>query len=145
MVALSSYNACRTIIAVAYGRDIDCCIHSLLNSMNKENEMIEKQNTTVALEETAVQELVSRMRGELLRPGDAGYEQARQVYNAMIDKHPALIARGKDVADVIAAVNFARDHQLTLAIRGGGHNGPGLGICDDGLVVDLSEMKGIRV
>src|SRR5258708_27172586 len=63
----------------------------------------------------------------------------------MIDKRPALIARGKDVADVIAAVNFAREHELTLAIRGGGHNGPGLGTCDDGLVIDLTEMKGIRV
>src|SRR6516164_249906 len=73
--------------ASAYGRDVDRCRHSLLNNTDKENEMLEKQNTTVALEETAVQELVSRMRGELLRPGDAGYEQARQVYNAMIDKH----------------------------------------------------------
>ncbi len=107
--------------------------------------MIEKQNTTVALEETAVQELVSRMRGELLRPGDAGYEQARAVYNAMIDKHPALIARCVDVADVIAAVNFAREQELILAVRGGGHSGPGLGTVDDGLVIDLSDMKGIRV
>ncbi len=107
--------------------------------------MIEQQHTPVTLEETAVQELASHLRGTLLRPGDAGYEQARQVYNGMINKHPALIARCVDVADVIAAVNFARDQQLTLAVRGGGHNGPGLGTCDDGLVVDLSEMKGIRV
>lgn len=104
-----------------------------------------QQYTAVALEETAVQELASQLRGALLRPGDAGYEQARQVYNAMIDRHPALIARCVDVADVIAAVNFARNHQLPLAVRGGGHNGPGLGTCDDGLVIDLSEMKGIRV
>ena len=97
------------------------------------------------LEESAIQELASRLRGSLIRRGDAGYEQARAVYNAMIDKHPALIARCVDVADVIAAVNFARDHQLTLAVRGGGHNGPGLGTCDDGLVLDLSDMKGIRV
>ena len=107
--------------------------------------MMEQHNTPVALEGTAVQELVSRMRGELLRPGDAGYEQALRVYNGMIEKRPALIARGKDVADVIAAVNFAREHQLTLAVRGGGHSGPGLGTCDDGLVIDLSGMKGIRV
>ena len=104
--------------------------------------MMEQQNTSVALEETAVQELVSHLRGTLLRPGDAGYEQARQVYNGMIDKHPALIARCVDVADVIAAVNFAHDQQLTLAVRGGGHNGPGLGTCDDGLVIDLSEHEG---
>src|SRR5215472_6683270 len=104
-----------------------------------------EQHTPIDLEETAVQELASRLRGILLRPGEAGYEEARQVYNAMINKHPALIARGKDVADVIAAVNFSRTHHLTLAVRGGGHNGPGLGTCDDGLVVDLSDMKGIRV
>ena len=63
----------------------------------------------------------------------------------MINKYPALIARCVDVADVMAAVNFARDHQLTLAVRGGGHNGPGLGTCDDGLVIDLSGMKSVRV
>src|SRR5438874_2952693 len=107
--------------------------------------MMEQQHTPVALEETAVQELVSRMRGELLRPSDAGYEQAIRVYNGMIEKRPALIARCVDVADVIAAVNCAREHELTLAVRGGGHNGPGLGTCDDGLVIDLSGMKGIRV
>ena len=107
--------------------------------------MIEQQPTPVTLEDTVVQELASQLRGTLIRRGDAGYEQARAVYNGMIDRHPALIARCVDVADVIAAVNFARDHQLTLAVRGGGHNGPGLGTCDDGLVIDLSEMKGIRV
>ena len=107
--------------------------------------MMEQQHTTVTLEETAFQELAARHAGALLRPGDADYEEARAVYNGMINKHPALIARGKDVADVIAAVNFAREHELTLAIRGGGHNGPGLGTCDDGLVIDLTEMKGIRV
>src|SRR5215813_5303810 len=107
--------------------------------------MTEQQTMSISLEETAVQEFAARLRGSLLRPGDAGYEQARQVYNAMIDKHPALIARCVDVADVLAAVNFAREHQLLLAVRGGGHNGPGLGTCDDGLVIDLSPMKGVRV
>src|SRR5438105_8128486 len=107
--------------------------------------MMEQQQTTVALEETAVQELASHLRGALLRPGDAGYEQALLVYNGMIDKRPALIAHCVDVADVIAAVNFAREHELTLAVRGGGHSGPGLGTCDDGLVIDLAGMKGIRV
>ena len=105
-----------------------------------------KQQSALALvQETAIQELASRMRGVLLRPGDADYEQVRAVYNAMIDRYPALIACCKDVADVIAAINFARNHQLTLAVRGGGHSGPGLGTCDDGLVIDLSGMKGIRV
>src|SRR5258707_3252916 len=107
--------------------------------------MLEQQHTSIALEETAVQELASRMRGALVRPGDADYEQAARVYNGMIDKRPTLIAHCIDVADVIAAVNFAREHELTLAVRGGGHSGPGLGTCDDGLVIDLSGMKGIRV
>ncbi len=107
--------------------------------------MMEQQTTPVALKETALQELVSRMRGELLRPSDAGYEQAIRVYNGMIEKRPALVARCVDVADVIAAVNFAREHELTLAVRGGGHSGPGLGTCDDGLMIDLSGMKGMRV
>ncbi|GCE07465.1 FAD-binding oxidoreductase [Dictyobacter aurantiacus] len=106
---------------------------------------MQQYNTTVTLEEAEVQKLVAQLRGPLLRPGDDGYEQARHVYNGMIDKHPALIARCMDVADVMAAVNFARDQQLTLAVRGGGHNGPGLGTCDDGLVIDLSLMKGTRV
>lgn len=92
-----------------------------------------------------IAELASGLRGDLIRPGDAAYEQACKVYNAMIDKRPGLIVRCTDVADVIRSVNFAREHRLTVAIRGGGHNGGGLGTCDDGLVIDLSRMKGIRV
>ncbi len=87
----------------------------------------------------------AQMRGALIRPGDADYEPARRVYNGMIDKRPALIARCADVADVISAVNFGRDNGLTIAIRGGGHNGPGLGTCDDGLVIDLSRMRSVHV
>src|SRR6516162_6614011 len=141
-----SSKAYRKIIAVTCNAR-RCPLHVQLDltERTRRKVMMEQQNTSAALEETAVQELASHLRGTLLRPGDAGYEQARQVYNGMIDKHPALIARCVDVADVIAAVNFAREHQLTLAVRGGGHNGPGLGTCDDGLVIDLSQMKGIRV
>lgn len=95
--------------------------------------------------EGQIPELRAKLRGELLTARDGGYEEARRVYNGMIDRHPAAIARCSDVADVIAAVGFARDHGLPLAVRGGGHNGPGLGVCDDGLVVDLSRMRGIRV
>ena len=84
-------------------------------------------------------------RGRLIRPSDADYDAARALYNGMIDKRPRLVARCADVADVISAVNFARDEGLLLAIRGGGHSGPGLGSCDDGLVIDLSMMRGIRV
>ena len=105
---------------------------------------MEQQHPTLVLEETAIGDLVSHLRGTLLRPGDADYVQACQVYNAMINKQPALIARCVDVADVIAAVTFAREHELTLAVRGGGHNGPGLGTCDNGLVIDLSGRMGIH-
>jgi hypothetical protein len=97
------------------------------------------------LNDDAVATFRAQLRGELIRPGDAHYDEARRVYNAMIDKHPALIARCVDVADVISAVNCARENGLTVAIRGGGHNGPGLGTCDDGLVIDLGPMRGVRV
>src|SRR5215208_2309844 len=84
-------------------------------------------------------------RGELLRPEDPGYEDARKVWNGSIDRFPALIARCAGVADIIAAVKFAKDRGLLLAVRGGGHSYPGLSVCDGGLVIDLSLMKGIRV
>ncbi|MDQ3999677.1 MAG: FAD-binding oxidoreductase, partial [Actinomycetota bacterium] len=84
-------------------------------------------------------------RGELLRPQDPGYEDARKVWNGSIDRLPALIARCAGVADVIAAVKFAKDNGLLVAVRGGGHSFPGLSVCDGGLVIDLSLMKGIRV
>jgi FAD/FMN-containing dehydrogenase len=90
-------------------------------------------------------ELEQTLRGRLIRQGDSDYDAARALYNGMIDKRPKLIARCVDVADVIAAVNYARDQRLLVAIRGGGHNGPGLGSCDGGLVIDLSTMKSVRV
>jgi FAD/FMN-containing dehydrogenase len=89
--------------------------------------------------------LKTRFRGELIQPTDPAYETARQVHNGMIDKRPRLIARCADVADVIAAVKFGGDQRLLVSIRSGGHNAGGLGICDDGLVIDLSRMKGVRV
>lgn len=98
-----------------------------------------------SLNETVASALKLHFRGELIQPGDAAYDQARKVYNGMIDKRPALIARCTDVADVIAAVNAARDGGLMLAVRGGAHNGAGLGTCDGGLVIDLSPMKGVFV
>jgi hypothetical protein len=85
------------------------------------------------------------LRGRLIQPGDADYDTARALYNGMIDKRPRFIARCVDVADIVLAVNFARDQGLLLAIRGGGHNGPGLGSCNDGLVIDLSTMKSVHV
>src|ERR1700729_2670408 len=85
------------------------------------------------------------LRGSVIQQGDAGYDDARKLYNAMIDKRPLLIARCADAADVIAAVNFGREAKLPIAIRGGGHNGPGFGSVDAGLVIDMSMMKGVRV
>jgi FAD/FMN-containing dehydrogenase len=93
----------------------------------------------------AVNELAADLRGEVIAPGDPGYDGARAVYNAMIDKRPAAVARCADVADVIAAVRFAADRGIAVAVRGGGHNGAGLGTVDDGLVLDLSSMKGVTV
>src|SRR5215203_3807376 len=84
-------------------------------------------------------------RGELLRLGDPDYEDARRVWNGSISRFPALIARCAGVADVITAVRFARDTGLLVAVRGGGHSFPGLSVCDGGLLIDLSPMKGIRV
>jgi FAD/FMN-containing dehydrogenase len=97
------------------------------------------------LEEAAIQTFKDSLRGELLRPGDEDYEEARHVWNGMIDKHPALIARCTGVADVIAAVNFAREHELLVAVRGGGHSVAGHSTCDGGLVIDLSLMRSVRV
>jgi FAD/FMN-containing dehydrogenase len=92
-----------------------------------------------------IEQLRSSVRGSIIQPGDDAYEPARRVYNAMIDKRPALIVRCVDVADVIAAVDYARTNKMLTAIRGGGHNGGGLGTCEGGLVIDLSGMKGARV
>lgn len=97
------------------------------------------------MQNSAIADLKQCLRGPLIDPTDLGYDDARALYNGMIDKHPAAIARCMDVADVMAAVNCARDHGLSVAIRGGGHNGPGFGSVDDGLVIDLSGMKGVRV
>ena len=97
------------------------------------------------LNTTTIDKLKAGLRGELIERSDPRYEEACKLYNGMIDKRPLLIARCADVADVIAAVRFARENELLTAVRGGGHNGPGLGSCNDGLVIDLSPMKGVRV
>lgn len=98
-----------------------------------------------ALNDEAVDRFSAQLRGRVIRPADAEYESARRVWNGMIDKRPALIVRCAGVSDVIAAVTFARDRSLVVAIRGGGHNVAGNAVCDGGMVIDLSEMKGIRV
>jgi hypothetical protein len=93
------------------------------------------------LNQTALNTLRSSFRGELIEPGSPKYDGARAVYNGMIDRRPRLIARCTDSADVAVALNFGRDSALPIAIRGGGHNAAGLGVCDDGLIIDLSPIR----
>ena len=102
-------------------------------------------STTMTLPTTAARELAPGFDGQLIAPGDPEYNEARKVYNAMIDRRPGLIARCASVADVSKVVSFSREHDLLLAVRGGGHNGGGLGVCDDGVVLDLSLLKEIEV
>ena len=97
------------------------------------------------LNEAIIAAFRAGLRGGLIEPGEPAYDAARKVYNGMIDRRPRLIARCADVADVITAVNFGREQKLLVAIRGGGHNAGGLGVCDDGLVIDLSPIKYVRV
>ncbi len=100
---------------------------------------------TAALRDTDVDSLKARFRGPLLGPNDDGYERARRVWNGMIDRRPALIARCSGAADVRAAVNFAREQELPLSVRGGGHNVAGKAVCEGGVMIDLSLMKSVRV
>jgi FAD/FMN-containing dehydrogenase len=97
------------------------------------------------MNDDATAKLKQKLRGAVIESGDPNYDEARALYNGMIDKRPRIIARCSDVADVITAVNFGRDNDLLIAIRGGGHNGPGLASVEDGLVIDLSTMTGVRV
>src|SRR6056297_1792051 len=80
----------------------------------------------------------AKTHGQLIQPGDPDYDEARSIYNAMIDKHPRFIMKCENIADVIASVNFTRENDLETSIRGGGHNGPGLALVDNGFVIDLS-------
>ena len=97
------------------------------------------------VKEDHIQQFRTTFRGELIRPGEEGYENARKIWNASVDKHPGIVARCLGVADVVAAVNFARENELLVAVRGGGHNVGGRALCDGGLVIDLSRMKDIHV
>ena len=99
----------------------------------------------IAIGEETIAELRNRLQGRLIQAGDAGYDQARQLFNAMNDKTPALIAQCINPDDVITSVNFAHQNGLTVSVRGGGHNGAGLALVDDGLVIDLSKMRAITV
>lgn len=97
------------------------------------------------LSKSEIEQFRTRLRGELIEANDPNYEVARRVYNAMIDRHPRMIVRCNDVADVIECVKFGRENEMLIAIRGGGHNACGLGVCDDALVIDLSPMNNVHV
>ena len=106
---------------------------------------ISRMSSARRLDDQDVRRLRDTMRGPVLLPGDAGYDAARTIWNAMIDRRPALIARCAGPEDVVAAVDFGRRHELPVSLRGGGHNVAGSAVCDDGLMIDLSPMKGIQV
>lgn len=93
------------------------------------------------IQDSLIDEFRNQLRGELILPQDANYDDVRAVYNGMIDKRPAITAKCADVTDVVCAVNFGRENNLLVSVRGGGHNAGGLGICDDGLVIDLSNIR----
>src|ERR1700758_2566895 len=101
--------------------------------------------TSASVATEAYEQLAAALRGDLIRPADPGYDEARAVYNAMIDKRPAAIARCRDVADVVTCVRFGRDHGVEIAVRGGGHNAAGLGAQDGALVIDLSLLRSTTV
>src|SRR5881396_2810955 len=94
---------------------------------------------------SSLEQIAPSFTGQLLRPGDAGYDDARKVHNGLIDKRPALIARCRGLADIADAVKMARDRKLEVAVRGGGHNVAGRATIDGGLMIDLSLMKGMHV
>ncbi len=99
----------------------------------------------IAIEATDISDLAGQMRGAVFLPSHDGYDAVRQVWNAMIDKRPALIAQCADVPDVQACIGFARERQLLLAVRCGGHSYPGTSTCDGGMVIDLSPMRAVSV
>src|SRR4029079_9106298 len=94
------------------------------------------------LDEAAIEPLRSAIRGELIGPEDPAYESARRVYNGAVHRRPRLIVRVADVANIVTALRFGREHDLTIAVRGGGHHGAGFGTVDGGLVIDLGRLKG---
>ncbi|HUG60196.1 MAG TPA: FAD-binding oxidoreductase [Methylomirabilota bacterium] len=108
-----------------------------------ETSLLNRSGTAVP--EETISAFAEQVRGKLIRPGDGDYEEARRIWNALVDKRPGAILRCSGTADVVAAVNFARENGIVMAVRGGGHNVGGRALCDDGLVVDLSQMRSVHV
>jgi FAD/FMN-containing dehydrogenase len=119
--------------------------HTLIDSSVRDDQVATLEGATATLTNARVAELRASLRGNLICPQDTGYDESRAVWNRNIDKHPALIAECVGAADVITCVNFARDNDVLVSVRGGGHNFSGTAVADDGLVIDLSRMNSIRV
>src|SRR6266511_5646354 len=113
--------------------------------MMRELRVTTTQGADTGLEDTVVEAFKASLRGALLRPGDVGYDDTRKIHNGMIDRRPALIACCAGVADVLTGVRFAREHELLVSVRGGGHGMPGFAVCEGGLMLDLSGMKSVHV
>jgi FAD binding domain/Berberine and berberine like len=138
-------------VALVAGAAASLRTHRLMSAptdsgqLGAELRAVKLSGNETTLERAAVQDLRASLGGSLLVPGQEGYETARRVWNGMIDRRPALIARCKDTADVVRAVTFARERELLLAVRGGGHSFPGYSTCDGGLLIDLSLINSVRV
>lgn len=113
--------------------------------INSDLEATTRTGGKTVLEQATIKELKSSLRGHLLLPSNDGYDEARSIWNGMIDKRPALIARCLGAADVRNAVDFARSHDLLVAVRAGGHGISGKAVCDGGIMIDVSPMRGVRV
>jgi FAD binding domain-containing protein/berberine-like enzyme len=118
---------------------------TIANTEDNNNRCALKNRRGMLVDQDHIKRFQTTFRGEVIEPDDFNYEKVRRIWNASIDKRPAIIARCTGVADVIAAVNFARENELLVAVRGGGHNVAGRALCDDGIVIDLSTMNGIHV
>src|SRR5699024_8161120 len=122
---------------------VGCAVPESRARRRKESAMT--TTTPTAATSVPYADLVGSLRGSLVLRGDAGYDTARAGYNGMTDKHPVGSVGCRDAADVVSAVQFANTHGLRIAVRGGGHNAGGLGVADDALVIDLSEMHSVTV
>ena len=115
------------------------------STIGSDRRILTSNGTERVLKDSVIDEFAAGLRGDLLRPTDAAYDATRKVWNGMVDKRPALIARCAGTADVVDCVRFAREHDLLVSVRGGGHNYTGKSVCEGGLMIDLSPMKGVYV
>jgi FAD/FMN-containing dehydrogenase len=136
--------AAGSIATLASQQALSAALHAMTTVTNAVR-AISGDGKEVSLEPAALNELSDSLRGPLMMPGNVGYEDARKVWNAMIDKHPALIVQCEGVTDVVDAVNFAREHDLLVSVRGGGHSISGKSVCEGGMMIDMSRLNTVRV